>query len=130
MNGRRYLLDTNAMIQLLQGNEELVSLVRQAGFLATSIIAEMEFLSFSGLTKHDEALFRVLKSRIQVHDVPSDSSEFTKTVVDMRKRFNLKLPDAIIAGTAIVHNLVILTADNHFKKENAPWRFRTVFGQG
>ncbi len=39
MNGSRYLLDTNTIIQLLKGNSELVTLVSTADFLATSIIA-------------------------------------------------------------------------------------------
>ena len=49
MSGSRYLLDTNAIIQLLKGNAELGALVSEADFLATSIIAELEYFAFSDL---------------------------------------------------------------------------------
>ena len=39
----RLLLDTNAIIQLLAGNKELLELVSSADFVATSIICELEF---------------------------------------------------------------------------------------
>ena len=32
MNGKRYLLDTNAIVQLLAGNKELAGIVRGADF--------------------------------------------------------------------------------------------------
>ena len=48
MNGSRYLLDTNAIIQLLKGNDELIAMVSHAEFLAVSIIAELEYYSLSG----------------------------------------------------------------------------------
>ncbi len=124
MNGRGYLLDTNAIVQLLKGNAELITIVGEADFIATSIIAELEFLSFPGLSEHDETLFLIFKSRIQVYDMPSDDTELTRLVVDSRKKFSLKLPDAILAGTAMLHDLTLLTADDHFKKGNAPWKAR------
>ncbi len=45
MNGNGYLLDTNAIVQLLKGNKELIAILGTADFIATSIIAEMEYLS-------------------------------------------------------------------------------------
>ena len=124
MNGRGFLLDTNAIVQLLKGNSDLVKVVSEADFVATSIIAEMEFLSFPNLSENDKMLFQVFKSRIEVCDVPSDDPELTRLVIDSRIKFSLKLPDAIIAGTAMLHGLTVLTADDHFKKKNAPWKAR------
>ena len=124
MNGRGFLLDTNAIVQLLKGNSDLVKVVSEADFVATSIIAEMEFLSFPNLSENDKMLFQVFKSRIEVCDVPSDDPELTRLVIDSRIKFSLKLPDAIIAETAMLHGLTVLTADDHFKKENAPWKAR------
>jgi predicted nucleic acid-binding protein len=53
MSGKGYLLDTNAIIQFLNGNKGLVDILARADFIATSIVAEMEFLSFSGLGEND-----------------------------------------------------------------------------
>lgn len=46
MIGERLLLDTNAIIQLLAGNAELIAIVEKAHFISTSVICELEFLSF------------------------------------------------------------------------------------
>lgn len=124
MNGNGYLLDTNAIVQLLKGNKELIAVLGAADFIATSIVAEMEYLSFSGLTDADVALYQAFRERIQVYDVPSADTVFTQLVVKARKEHELKLPDAIIAGTAIAKGLIILTADDHFKKPKASWRTR------
>ncbi len=124
MNGNGYLLDTNAIVQLLKGNKELIAVLGTADFIATSIVSEMEYLSFSGLTDADVALYQAFRGRIQVYDVPSADTAFTQLVVKARKEHGLKLPDAIIAGTAIAKGLIILTADDHFKKPKASWRTR------
>ena len=124
MSGKGYLLDTNAIVQLLKGNKELIAVLGAADFIATSIVAEMEYLSFSGLTDADVALYQAFRGRIQVYDVPSADTAFTQLVVKARKEHGLKLPDAIIAGTAIAKGLIILTADDHFKKPKASWRTR------
>ena len=124
MNGNGYLLDTNAIVQLLKGNKELIAVLGTADFIATSIVAEMEYLSFSGLTDADVALYQAFRGRIQVYDVPSADTVFTQLVVKARKEHGLKLPDAIIAGTALAKGLIILTADDHFKKPKASWRTR------
>ena len=56
-NGNGYLLDTNAIIQFLKGNAELVSVLADADFIATSIIAEMEYFSFPRLGEEDVRLY-------------------------------------------------------------------------
>ena len=124
MSGKGYLLDTNAIIQFLKGNKGLVAILARAEFIATSIIAEMEYLSFSGLSESDILLYQTFRSRIQVYDVPSSDSMFTQLVINARKAYGLKLPDAIIAGTARANDLTILTADDHFKKLTTPWKVR------
>lgn len=124
MNGNGYLLDTNAIIQFLKGNAELVSLLADADFIATSIIAELEYFSFPRLGEEDLQLYQAFRSRIHVYDVPSDDPMFTQLVVNAHKRNGMKLPDAIIAATARANDLAILTADDHFKKLKSPWKVR------
>ena len=46
MSGRGYLLDTNAIVQLLKGNMELIAVLGSADFISTSIVAEKEYLFF------------------------------------------------------------------------------------
>ena len=124
MSGKGYLLDTNAIIQFLKGNSELVSILADADFIATSIIAEMEYYSFPRLIEEDVSLYQSLRSRIQVYNVPADDPIFSQLVVNARKNHGMKLPDAIIAATARTNNLSVLTADDHFKKLKSPWKVR------
>ncbi|HEY9607824.1 hypothetical protein [Allocoleopsis sp.] len=49
MRGERYLLDTNAIIALLQGNQQLIELLQDAEWIGISIISQIEFLVFPGL---------------------------------------------------------------------------------
>ena len=124
MNGNRYLLDTNAVIQLFDGNREVEDVLNNADFVAMSVISEFEYLSYDVLTAKDISEYTAFRNSIQVYDVPSDDPMFTQLVVNARKRHGLRLPDAIIAATARANNLSILTADDHFKKLKSPWKVR------
>lgn len=55
MNGKRYLLDTNAVIQLLAGNPSLRKMVEDSDFLAISVISKLEFLSYPDLTEDEKS---------------------------------------------------------------------------
>ncbi|MFZ4477482.1 MAG: hypothetical protein ACOYPR_19970 [Saprospiraceae bacterium] len=62
MNGK-FLLDTNAVVALLDGNTSLAQILDTAAWVGISVIAELEFLSFSGLSPQDEGLFQQFKGR-------------------------------------------------------------------
>jgi len=51
MSGERYLLDTNAIVALLQGNSQLIQLLQNADWIGISVISKIEFLAFTGLTQ-------------------------------------------------------------------------------
>lgn len=53
MSGKRYLLDTNAIVSLLQGSEELITLLQNAEWVGISVISQIEFLAFSELSESD-----------------------------------------------------------------------------
>ena len=85
MSGRGYLLDTNAIVQLLRGNTELIAVLGSADYIATSIVAEMEYLSFSGLSEADVALYQAFRARIQTYGVPPSDMAFTRTCCECTK---------------------------------------------
>ena len=111
MNGNSYVLDTNAVIQLLRGNQELLKVVSSADSLAISVITELEFLSYSKLSNNDVELFGRFKSRIDVVSIESSNAELMQTVCNLRLNTSLKMPDAIVAATAVVRNSKLITAD-------------------
>ncbi|NER53052.1 MAG: type II toxin-antitoxin system VapC family toxin [Symploca sp. SIO1A3] len=118
MNGNRYLLDTNAIVALLKGNAQLVKLSKNADWIGISVISQIEFLAFSGLTQNDYKLFQEFLQRIEVIDLSSTDTELLEKVIEIRQQFRLKLPDAIIAAMAIQNSAGVVTADREFAKVN------------
>jgi hypothetical protein len=47
MNGKRYLLDTNAVISLLSGNQALASRLEEAAWVGISVVSQLEPLIMS-----------------------------------------------------------------------------------
>lgn len=113
MNGNKYFLDTNAIIQLLRGNNSIQVLLKNADFVACSIISELEYLSFKDLSKNDIELFKKFLDRIDVIDIKHSQSELKQMIVDIRKKKQLKLPDAIIMATSKFLKCRLVTADKH-----------------
>jgi predicted nucleic acid-binding protein len=99
----RYLLDTNTIIYALQRSVKLPD-----GLYMLSVITEMELLSYSRLTEEDEREIRLLLKEFTVLPVDGNVKE---EVITLRRRSRLKLPDAIIAATAIVHDAILVSSD-------------------
>lgn len=105
---RRYLLDTNAVIYLVSGR--LVFSLPD-GQYSVSIITEIELLSFSGISTEEEQKIRdllLLLDCVYVTDAVRDEA------IRLRRKNRLKLPDAIIAASAMTHGAVLLTNDQAF----------------
>lgn len=111
MNGSRYLLDTNAIIALLQGNQQVSEYLQDAEWVGISLISQLEFLAFTGLTDGDRQLFEQFLQRVEVIGLTLDQTELIKQVIQMRQQYRLPLPDAIIVATAIQMNANLMTAD-------------------
>ena len=114
MNGKRYLLDTNAVIQLLAGNQSLIKMVEDSDFLAISVISKLEFLSYPDLTEDENNAFSELLEELTVFDLMASDSALMQEAVAMRIDGGLKLPDAVIAATALVNGCEVITNDAHF----------------
>jgi len=116
MNGKRYLLDTNAVVILLQGGRQVLEYIKEAEWIGISVLSQIEFLSFSGLTENDKFCFDKFLHRIEVIDLNSDKTELLDEIIRLRQQYHLKLPDTIIAGTAIFANAVLITGDKQLLK--------------
>lgn len=121
-NNRRYLFDTNAVVALFRGNAFLQNLAREADWLAISVITQLEFLSFSGLTDGDESLFMHFAGRVEIVNLDAQRPDLVFSAIQLRKTCKLKLPDAIIAASAQTHNATLVTADRDFVRaaQNIP----------
>lgn len=97
----RYFLDTNAIIYLVNGR--LASPLPE-GKYSISIITEIELLSFSGLSNEEEQRIRDLilaLDRVQLSDTVRDLT------IQLRRKNRLKLPDAIIAASAMTQQAIL-----------------------
>jgi predicted nucleic acid-binding protein len=111
MSGISYLLDTNILIGFLKGSPEVVDYWQRElikGALFISQITRMELLGFPEMLETEEAKIRGLLSHLQVLPV---SEDVEKQAILLRRSQHLKLPDAIIAGTAKAHSCTLITCD-------------------
>lgn len=111
MPGNRYLLDTNALIALLQGNRELVGLTQAADWLGVSVINVLEFLGFDGLTEQDRLLLEQFLLRVTVVDITHNNAVLMAQIAVIRQRKTLKLPDAIVMASAVLYDATVITND-------------------
>ncbi|MBK8391227.1 MAG: type II toxin-antitoxin system VapC family toxin [Saprospiraceae bacterium] len=76
-----------------------------------SVITEIEALSWINPDKSKE---QIVKSFIQESTILSLTPAVVAQCVSIRRSRKIKTPDAIIAATAIVHNLTLITSDSDF----------------
>ena len=113
MNGIRYFLDTNAVITLLKGNDHIEQKLTTAGWIGLSVISILEFLAYPLLSSNDRTLLKKLINRVEVIGIVNDFNTL-EHIASFKKRTRLKLPDAIIAATAMQQQAILITNDKHF----------------
>jgi predicted nucleic acid-binding protein len=104
--GKRYLLDTNTVLDYM-GNKlpgKAKNLIAQIidDEINLSVINKIELLGFS---KVEQDLIDFIACS-NIH--PIDDIVVDKTI-EMRSLYKIKLPDAIIAASALVNELAIIT---------------------
>jgi predicted nucleic acid-binding protein len=123
--GTRYLLDTNIVIDFSAQKLPATAYDQLTTIIDTlpqiSIINKIELLSFSHVPK------QIITFTDAAHVFALDEPVIAKTI-ELRKKYRIKLPDAIIAATAIVHELTLITRNTpDFKSINglkllSPWQ--------
>jgi predicted nucleic acid-binding protein len=112
MNGTKIIFDTCAAILFLKGEYEPTSL----GFdidkakQYISVITRMEIMAKRNMTPEEEQVIHDFIADVTV--VPLDETVEQKAI-ELRRSTKLKLPDCIVAATAIILDAVLLTADDH-----------------
>ena len=111
MNGIDFIADTNALLYLLSGNPCMKPYL--SSYIGLSVISEIELLSFPGITSSEE---QQIRSFIKDCTVLFLTENVKNKTIALRRSYKIKLPDAIIAATAIENNLQLITADKGFKQ--------------
>lgn len=106
MSGIDFIADTNAVVYLLDGNVCMKPYLEKK--LGLSVISVMELLSFPEITDAEDKKIRAFLERCEVLQITDIVKEKT---IQIRRKQKVKLPDAIIASTAIVQDVPLITAD-------------------
>ncbi len=112
MSGIRIVSDTNPLIYLL-GGDELAAKHLDGKECWLSVITELELYGKKDLTKADKYQIQLLLDSCFITDLLPGIKEIVK---NLQPSSSLKLPDLIIAATALYLGLPLLTADIGFKK--------------
>ena len=112
----RYLIDNNVISSYFSGFFSNKAMTFVADIIDQtpniSVITEIEALSWVSPDKNKEA---IVKAFIEDANIFPLSSDVVAQCVKIRRSKKVKTPDAIIAATAIVHKLTIITSDSDFK---------------
>ncbi len=108
--GAGYLADTNVVIDLVLGRLPIASAAwldaqLTAGYVSISIITRIELLG--KLVPAPE--FAFLQSFVQSVAVLPLDEPVTQQTIRLRQQHRVKLPDAIIAATALAHWLELVS---------------------
>lgn len=101
----KYVLDTNIALYHLGGR---LSIPLPAGQYHLSIISEIELLSYSDLSREEQMQINQFIAQLNIVPI-TDTIKFN--TIDLRQQYRLKLPDAIIAATALSLEATLLTND-------------------
>ena len=122
MNGIEWLLDTNMVIGLLKGHAPAIALAEQSGLVldkaAVSQITRMELLGYPKLTQQEA---QEIGAFIAACHVQLLSETIEANAIELRRTGGFKLPDAIVAATAITAKLRLLTLDQGMLRGMQKW---------
>lgn len=116
--GLAFLWDTNIAIYYLQKQfpvraEAYIDELVENNQSAISVITEIELLCWPTSTQSDNDTLNTFIEKSVVYPLNENVKQKT---IEIRKQFKLKLPDAIIAATAITMDLTLISNDQGFAK--------------
>jgi len=108
--GQTYLLDTNIIIYILNGtlqaNQSADLIAASANPIRISVISKMELLGWNA-PNQQEAI--ALKNFVENSIIEALSDDIVDKTIEIKKSKRIKLPDAIIAATALINNHILIT---------------------
>ena len=110
MANKKYLIDTNTTIdylgeKLTENGLSFMDDIVDGGYFI-SVINKIELFSYSKLTENDLIALTIF---VDNSSTLSISDEIVDKTIEIRKKYKTKLPDAIIAATAIVNGLTLIS---------------------
>ena len=106
-----FIADTNFLIYLHEGNENVVPFLNYN--FGISFISKVEQLGLKGINKLEETK---LKQLINDSFNIEWNAKIKEQTIELRKKYSIKIPDAIIASTSLIYGIPLVTADKGFSK--------------
>lgn len=114
MSGNKILIDTNIALYLFKGDQELANALQDSEAYV-SFINELELLGHKEITSEELNWIELFLEECSIMEFNQGIKGIT---ISLRQTYSLKLPDAIIAATAIFLGIPLISADKHFDKIN------------
>jgi tRNA(fMet)-specific endonuclease VapC len=120
MNGKKYLLDTNIIIDFLQGREILLDKFSSAAYISIPHIVTGELYYGAALSRNPVRNLKKVKGFLKSFDIlASDdiTSEYYAKIKKQLKLHGKPIPenDVWIAALARQYDLILVTNDQHLK---------------
>jgi len=112
MNGNQLFIDTNIILYYLNGDTTLLPVLEDKQ-LFISFITQLELLSFKEITQPE---IKMIEGFLKHCTIIEMSSMVKENTILLRRKYGLKLPDAIIAGSSLYLNVPLFTADKGLSK--------------
>lgn len=109
MEQSQYIIDTNSVIDYLGNKLPDTGMDFMNGIVDVvpnvSVITKIEVLGFNTTDEH----YQLLTNFMNDATVLDLTSNIVDATIEIRRKYKTKLPDSIIAATALVHNLVLIS---------------------
>jgi len=114
MGKSRFFLDSNVIIDTLNRKLDLLAFLDDFPDCEVfiNLIVELEVLSKNDMSKREEAEARALLNSFKWAEIDKPARDLA---VQIRRAKALRLPDALIAATAITLNATVLSNDSHLR---------------
>lgn len=102
----KYLIDSNVIIYHLNGDARATDFLRQ--HIQQSAISQITYLEVLSFAYHEQAA-KLVQAFLDQFVLLDMTKPITLACIENRKRKKIKVPDNIIAATAQVHQLTLVT---------------------
>ncbi len=107
--GKRYLIDTNVIIDYTGGllPDNAYSFIEKL-FENSFEVSNITYIEVLGFNEVPEKLSK-LEDLMNMASIVDLDNLVTKQTINLRRKLKIKLPDAIIAATAIAYNMTLVS---------------------
>ncbi|MDR3251244.1 MAG: type II toxin-antitoxin system VapC family toxin [Tannerella sp.] len=111
MSGIRVLCDTNVLIHLLHNNLDVIDFLTGKQVFISSI-TELELYGKRNMTPKELSIINMLIESCYVVELTYPVKQIVK---QLKQKYRINLPDAIVAATALQSDIPLVTFDADFR---------------